>query len=131
VSHDFMSLASSFLNCKLSSIPFKYLGLPVGANPCRFSTWEPLIDSLRKRLNAWGNKFVSLGGRIVLLNAVLNAIPIFYLSYLKIPILVWKKVRRIQRDFLWGGRRGRRRISWIKWETVCVVLECVMCVRLI
>jgi hypothetical protein len=79
-----------------------------------------LIDSLRKRLNAWGNKFVSLGGRIVLLNAVLNAIPIFYLSYLKIPILVWKKVRRIQPDFLWGGRRGRRRISWIKWETVCL-----------
>jgi hypothetical protein len=118
VSHDFMSLASSFLNCKLSSISFKYLGLPVGANPCRLSTWEPLIDSLRKRLNAWGNKFVSLGGRIVLLNAVLNAIPIFYLSYLKIPILVWKKVGRIQRDFLWGGRRGRRRISWIKWETV-------------
>jgi hypothetical protein len=81
VSHDFMSLASSFLNCKLSSISFKYLGLPVGANPCRLCTWEPLIDSLRKRLNAWGNKFVSLGGRIVLLNAVLNAIPIF-LSFL-------------------------------------------------
>jgi hypothetical protein len=36
VSHDFMSLASSFLNCKLNYIPFKYLGLPIGTNHCRF-----------------------------------------------------------------------------------------------
>jgi hypothetical protein len=120
VSQEFMSLASSFLNCKTSFVPFKYLGLPVGANPRRLFTWEPLLDSLRKRLGGWGNKFVSLGGRIVLLNAVLNAIPIFYLSYFKIPIMVWKKIRRIQREFLWGSRRGSKRISWIKWETVCL-----------
>ncbi|MCI08983.1 putative non-LTR retroelement reverse transcriptase, partial [Trifolium medium] len=71
------------------------------------------------RLGTWGNKFVSLGGRIVLLNSVLNAIPIFYLSYLKIPIQVWKQVRRIQREFLWGGKSGRKRINWVKWDDVC------------
>jgi hypothetical protein len=63
---------------------------------------------------------VSLGGRIFLLNAVLNAIPIFYLSYLKIPVLVWKKIRRIQMEFLWGSRRGQKRINWIKWDVVCL-----------
>jgi hypothetical protein len=114
VSYEFMTLASSFLNCKISSLPFKYFGLPVGANPRRLTTWEPLLESLRKRLGAWGNKYISLGGQIVLLNAVLNAIPVFYLSYLKIPVMVWKKVRRIQREFLWGGRRGSKKINWIK-----------------
>jgi hypothetical protein len=68
----------------------------------------------------WGNKYISFGGRVVLLNAVLNAIPVFYLSYLKIPVQVWKKIRRLQREFLWGGRRGRKKISWIKWDTVCL-----------
>jgi hypothetical protein len=95
VTHDFMWLASTFLNCRMGVVPFKYLGLPVGASPRRAATWEPMLNSLRKRLEAWGNKYVSLGGRIVLLNSVLNAIPIFYLSFLKIPIIVWKKVRRI------------------------------------
>jgi hypothetical protein len=66
------------------------------------------------------NKYISLGGRIVLLNSVCNAIPIFYLSYMKIPIQVWKNVRRIQREFLWGGRNGRKRISWNKWNVVCL-----------
>jgi len=46
---------------------------------------------------------VSLGGRITLLNAVLNVIPIFFLSFMKIPANVLKMVIRIQREFLWGG----------------------------
>jgi hypothetical protein len=112
VSQDFMMVASTFLNCKISTIPFVYLGLPVGANPRRLATWEPLIQSLRRRLGAWCNKYVSLGGRIVLLNAVLNAIPVFYLSYLKILIHAWKKIRRIQREFLWGeGEVGTKLVG--------------------
>jgi hypothetical protein len=43
VSHEFLTLASVFLNCRVISIPFKYLGLPIGANPRRASTWEPLL----------------------------------------------------------------------------------------
>jgi hypothetical protein len=120
VSHDFLRMASVFLNCRVTSLPFRYLGLPVGASPRRASTWEPLLVSLRKRLGAWGNKFVSLGGRIVLLNSVLNAIPIFYLSFLKIPVLVWKQVRRIQIEFLWGCKGGRKKMNWIKWDGLCL-----------
>ncbi|MCI17398.1 LINE-1 reverse transcriptase like, partial [Trifolium medium] len=50
VSPTFMRLASIFLNCRVSQIPFRYLGLPVGANPRSRSTWEPMLDSLQKRL---------------------------------------------------------------------------------
>jgi hypothetical protein len=120
VPHEFMTVASTFLNCRVNSIPFKYLGLPIGANPRRATTWEPLITSLRNRLGAWGNKYVSLGGRIVLLNSVLNAIPIFYLTYMKMPVHVWKSIRRIQRDFLWGGTRRGSKMSWVKWDVVCL-----------
>jgi hypothetical protein len=62
---------------------------------------------------------VSLGGRIVLLNAVINAIPIFYLSFLKMPNKVWRRLVKIQRDFLWGGPRGGRKLCWVKWRVVC------------
>jgi hypothetical protein len=50
---------------------------------------------------------------------VLNSIPIFYLSFLKIPVVVMKKIIRLQREFLWGGTNGGRRISWVKWSEVC------------
>jgi hypothetical protein len=55
----------------------------------------------------------------VLINAVLNSIPIFFLSFLKMPVGVWKKVVKIQRQFLWGGVRGGNKICWIKWSVVC------------
>jgi hypothetical protein len=63
---------------------------------------------------------MSLGAHIVLLNSVFNTIPIFYISYLKIPTIVSKKIHRIQREFLWGSRRGQKRISWIKWDVLCL-----------
>lgn len=46
---------------------------------------------------------IFLGGRIVLLNSMLNAVPIFYLSYLKMPPKVIKLVVRLQRNFLLRG----------------------------
>jgi len=38
---------------------------------------------------------------------------------MKMPSKVWRKVVRIQREFLWGGVEGGRRISWVKWKVVC------------
>jgi hypothetical protein len=60
VSEEFIGMASNFLNCRIGSVPFKYLGLPVGANPRKSSTWEPMLNVVRKRLGSWGNKYVSL-----------------------------------------------------------------------
>ncbi|MCI14188.1 RNA-directed DNA polymerase (Reverse transcriptase), partial [Trifolium medium] len=112
-------METDFLNCRCGHTPFKYLGLPVGANPRKLATWEPMLNAIRGKLSAWENKHVTLGGRIVLINAVLNAIPVFYLSYLKMPVKVWKEVVKIQRTFLWGGLSKRHRICWVKWDDIC------------
>jgi hypothetical protein len=70
-------------------------------------------------IGSCGTKYLSFGGRIVLVNAVLNAIPIFYLSYLKMSSNVWKEVVKLQRKFLWSGLSNPNKISWVKWEDVC------------
>lgn len=114
-----MQLAAGFLNYKVAEIPFKYLDLPVGANLRRASTWQPMIDSLVKRLCSWKNRYLSLGGRIVLLNSILNSIPIFFLSFMKMPTKVWKAIIRVQREFLWGGAMGSKKIALVKWVDVC------------
>jgi hypothetical protein len=105
----FFTVASNFLNCKLGRFPFIYLGLPVGANQMKEATWEPVIKVLKRRLHSWKNRFVSLGGRVILINSVLAAVPLFYLSFLKIPTKVWKKIVSIQRNFLWEGGQATRR----------------------
>ncbi|MCH83867.1 ribonuclease H protein, partial [Trifolium medium] len=112
-------MAAMFLNCRIGVAPFKYLGLPVGDNPRLMATWKPMLDIIRRRVGSWGNKYLSFGGRIVMVNAVLNAIPIFYLSFLKMSVKVWREVVKIQRKFLWGGLSNRTKISWVKWDDVC------------
>ncbi|GAU40168.1 hypothetical protein TSUD_292720 [Trifolium subterraneum] len=91
VANDFLDMATEFLNCQRGLLPFKYLGLPVGANPRNLSTWEPML----------------------------KAVKVFYLSYLKMPVKVWKEVVKIQRDFLWGGLSKRTRICWVRWNDIC------------
>jgi hypothetical protein len=119
VDNEFMEMASNFLNCIRGGIPFKYLGLPVGASPRKLSTWAPKVEKIRSRLNSWGNKHISFSGRLVLINSVLNSIPIFYMSLMRMPVQVRKKVIKIQRDFLWGGVNGNKKLSWVKWKVVC------------
>ena len=53
------------------------------------------------------------------LNSMLNSILSFYLSYMKMPSSVWKKIVRIQREFLWGGVGGGRKTNWVGWSLVC------------
>lgn len=72
----YFSLAKGFLHCNIGVVPFKYMGLPVGVNPHRVATQEPLVGLLQSRICSWRNKFITFGGRIVLLNLVLYSIPI-------------------------------------------------------
>ncbi|GAU47212.1 hypothetical protein TSUD_403530 [Trifolium subterraneum] len=58
----FLEAASNFLLCRAESIPFKILGLPVGANPRRLNTWKPVIESMTKRLSSWNGRHLSIGG---------------------------------------------------------------------
>jgi len=34
------------------------------------------------------------------------------------PVKVWRKIIRIQRDFLWGGVEEGRKIAWVRWSKV-------------
>ena len=71
------------LGCEPGLWPTKYLGMPLGGNPCSRTFWEPVISKIFKRLDGWKRAFLSKGGRLTLIEAVLSAIPIYDLSYLE------------------------------------------------
>lgn len=49
------------LNCNLGSIPFVYLGLPIGAKSNDKQIWSKVIEKLEGRLANWENNFLSFG----------------------------------------------------------------------
>lgn len=113
--------AAYFLNCKRGKLPFVYLGLPVGANPRRLSTWQPVFDKVYRRLSSWNwnSKHISLGGCIVLLKSVLTALPTYYLSIFKEPRGIIHYLEYLFKQFLWGGHEGTHKIHWVAWKEVC------------
>ncbi|KAE9589510.1 putative RNA-directed DNA polymerase [Lupinus albus] len=89
LSDSIISAAANFLFCKIGFFPFNYLGVPVGANPRRISTWQLMIEIISKRLASWKCKHISFGGRLILLNSVLSNIPTYMLSLYKAPKKVY------------------------------------------
>ena len=105
------------------TFPFVYLGIPIGANPMRDHMWEPIINKCERALAKWKQRHLSFGGRVTLIQSVLTSIPIYFLSFFRIPKKVLDKLVRVQRRFLWGGGLDNNKIAWIKWETVCLPEE--------
>ncbi|GAU22997.1 hypothetical protein TSUD_98260 [Trifolium subterraneum] len=112
--------AASVLGCRVGTMTFMYLGLPIGGDPRRLSFWEPVVNRIRSRLVGWKSRFLSFGGRLVLLKLVLTSLPVYALSFFKAPSGIISSIESLLNNFFWGGCEDRRKISWISWKIVCL-----------
>lgn len=62
VKYEFLLATSNFLSCTVNAIPFKLLAVPVGSNPRRCVTWNPLLNSFERNLSVWKSHNLSIGG---------------------------------------------------------------------
>ncbi|XP_016172733.1 uncharacterized protein LOC107615139 [Arachis ipaensis] len=106
------------LGCKGESLPVKYLGIPLGANPRLVKTWKPIIDKVEEKLSLWKAKVLNKDGRLVLIKSVLNSLPVYYLSLFKLPKAVAEKLISLQRRFLWSKNDGSNGMALVKWDVV-------------
>ncbi|GKV25986.1 hypothetical protein SLEP1_g35354 [Rubroshorea leprosula] len=119
VSDEWKTKMAHILNCKQGAFPCKYLGVPIGGNGRNIKVWKPLIETFKRKLCSWKGRFLSLGGRITLLNSVLSNIPVYLMSVHLLPKGVILSLDKIRRNFLWGGEERKRKTSWVCWDTVC------------
>jgi len=85
VSASWLAEAVVVLNCKVDSLPFVYLGMPMGGSTRRLIFWELLLNCIKSRLSLWNSKYLSFGGRLVLLKYVLSSLHVYALSFSKAP----------------------------------------------
>jgi len=123
ITDSWLSEAASVLGCKIGKISFVYLGLPIGGDPRRLLFWEPVVNRIKSRLSGWHSRFLSFGGRLVLLKVVLSALPIYALSFFKAPSGIIYSIESLLIKFCWGGSEENRKINLIGWNTVCLRKE--------
>ena len=78
VSDSWWTETASVTNCRTGTIPFMYLGFPIAGD-----IWQPVIDRILYRLSVWKSKFLSLGGRLILLKYDMSSLPIYFFFLLQ------------------------------------------------
>ena len=97
----------------------KYLGLPslVGRN--KKASFNYIKERVWKKIQGWKEKLLSQAGREILIKAVVQAIPTYTMSCFKLPLGLCLKIEILIRRFWWGQNGERRKIYWVKWNTLC------------
>ncbi|KAJ9543814.1 hypothetical protein OSB04_023521 [Centaurea solstitialis] len=104
IRQDEVSKVASIFNCQADSLPFIYLGLPVGNNMNKSSAWEAVIEKFNRRLNLWKARTLSIGGRTTLIKSVLTSLPL--------------NLEGIRRRFFWGFNETKKGIYWVAWKKI-------------
>jgi hypothetical protein len=80
--------------------------------------WLGFIFTFQKNLELWKGKFLSMSGRIIMLNSILASLSLYlFLSVYQID--------RLRRRFLWARVEvvHTRKYALISWEVVCLDKE--------
>ncbi|KAL5759510.1 hypothetical protein ACOSQ2_018348 [Xanthoceras sorbifolium] len=88
----------------------RYLGLPT------LRVWN--------KVRGWNGNLFSLGGKEILIKAVAQAIPTYTMSIFQIPAGLCRELGALISRFWWGSKEGKRKISWLSWEKMCLPKAC-------
>ncbi|MCH81219.1 cysteine-rich receptor-like protein kinase, partial [Trifolium medium] len=83
IADSWLRAAAAALRCKVEKMSFLYLGLPISGDPRRLGFWEPVLTRIQNRLSGWKSRFLSFGGRLILLKFVLTSLSVYALSFFK------------------------------------------------
>lgn len=94
--------------------------MPLSNKKLKKDHYLPLIQKIANKLTTWKANLLSIGGRMVLLNATLTAMPIYYMQTFLLPKWVIETIDKIRKRFLWHGHNGQegRYMSLVAWEIV-------------
>lgn len=82
-----------------------------------------LRDKIAQRINGWGHRHLSFGGRFTLIKSTLEAIPIHIFQSIEPTTGILKQLEQMIARFFWGSSADHKRTHWISWEQICLPHE--------
>jgi hypothetical protein len=112
-------LYSDIFTCPVNFLPMKYLGIPIDCKKLSNMKWAFTEEKMNKKLGMWKSRFLSIGGRVTLINSSLSNLPLYMLSLFLAPKLVLKNWDTFRKRMLWQGGDNTRKYHLVNWPTVC------------
>lgn len=114
---------ASWLKCEADSIPFMHLGAFIGASCKKKHFWKPLTKKITTSLSKWRCNTLLKPGRLIMINAVLDALPVYWMTLFNFPKGIIEDIERVKRRFYWieiGESNGSiRKMHSISWNKIC------------
>jgi hypothetical protein len=92
-----VEIMAGTLGCLVQTMPFTYMGLPLGSTKPIIQEYLPLLSKIERRLMGI-SPFTSYSGRLTLVNAVLSALPTYYMSVLELPMEIIDQINKYRRQ---------------------------------
>jgi hypothetical protein len=74
---------------------------------------------MERCLAGWKRIYLSKGGHLTLIKSTLTNLSTYFLSFFPIPADVATRIKKIQRNFLWGTSEEVAKIHLVKWDMMC------------
>jgi hypothetical protein len=103
------------LNIFTEAISDKYLGLPSMVGLDKTESFIYLLERIIERIQGWKEKFLSMGGKEILLKKIIQAIPVFAMAVFKIPKQLCKDINDAMASFWWDDTDIQKRMPWFAW----------------
>ena len=111
---------AAMLGCSVGKGALAYLGALLGSSPSSLKFWEPLLRKIKAKIISIDASSISIAGRTVILQAVIDNLPSYWMNLFKIPEGVLKQVELIRRRFLWGYKQNStRKLHLLAWNKIC------------
>ena len=78
-----------------------------------------MVDKFRRKINGWTHRWLTMGGRLILIQAVLSQMLVYWGHLYYIPDGIIKSLNRIIAKFLWGGAYRSHKIHLCKLVSLC------------
>ncbi|KAG7548661.1 Ribonuclease H-like superfamily [Arabidopsis suecica] len=96
-----------------------YLGLPESLGGSKTKIFSFVRDRLQTRINGWSAKFLSKGGKEVMIKSVAAALPTYVMSCFRLPKTITSKLTSAVANFWWSSNGDSRGMHWMAWNKLC------------
>ena len=100
-------------------LPSKCPGAPLLEGRPNSRHRKELIDKMESKLRNWTYRALNFPTQLTLVKSILQAISAYIFFVLLVPKSIIKRIKAIQRNFLWGSSELKQRWALVDWGTIC------------
>lgn len=97
----------------------KYLGLPSIIRRSKTEVFAEVKERVGTKLAGWKEKLLFIGGKEILIKAVVQTVPTYTMSCFLILKGLCEEIEGMIRRFWWGQRQEESKIAWVSWAKMC------------